>query len=75
MDGAEALAEFQRLVTVAVQKGLMVMSDARVSGQPVVVVENIGARKDSICVVLTWGCAVFRVSYEILKHLLKYLKY
>lgn len=39
-DCAEALVGFQRLVTVAVQKGVMGMSDARVSEQPVVAVEK-----------------------------------
>ena len=33
MAGEAALAEFQRLVTVAVQQGMMDMSDARVSSQ------------------------------------------
>lgn len=47
-NGAEALAEFQRLVTVAVQKELMCMSDARVSEQPVDVVESIEARDCSV---------------------------
>lgn len=44
-DCAEALVEFQRLVTVAVQKGMMGMSDARVSYKPIGFVETIGARK------------------------------
>ncbi len=33
--GEAALAEFQRLVTVAVQKGMVEMSDARVSRQAI----------------------------------------
>lgn len=50
--GAEELVEFQRLVTVAVQKGMMGMSDARVSGQPIDVFDNGEGRMFSVLLIV-----------------------